>query len=104
MMSAAPFDFMSFSRLSVDSIKRQYFLLFALTGSLTPFLSVLLKQKGLGEAQIGSAIAASNIAVMLTPGILALLADSRLDSRRIMAVVFTISSAAVIGLNFVHSF
>jgi PPP family 3-phenylpropionic acid transporter len=87
-----------------SSLKRQYFLAYAIMGSLMPVLAVFLKQKGLGETQIGFALGASNIVLMLTPVVLTLLADSRCDARYIIATVFAISSAAAVGLYFVGSF
>jgi PPP family 3-phenylpropionic acid transporter len=81
-------------------LKRQYFFAYAVVGSITPFLAIFLKQKGFDSTQIGSAIAMSNIAIMLTPVVLALLADTHCDSRRIMATVFGVSGLALLGLHF----
>jgi MFS transporter, PPP family, 3-phenylpropionic acid transporter len=87
-----------------SSLKRQYFLAYAIMGSLMPVMAVLLKQKGLSETQIGFALGASNVVLMLTPVVLTLLADSRCDARWIISIVFAISSAAAAGLYFVNSF
>ncbi len=88
---------------SLSGIKSQYFLAYGIMGSLTPFLSVLLKHKGFSQPQIGGAMAFSSIAVLLSPVVLSFLADSRVDSRRIMAVVFAISALSIAGLNFSQS-
>jgi PPP family 3-phenylpropionic acid transporter len=89
---------------SLIPLKRQYFLAYAIMGSLMPFMAVFLKQKGFEETQIGSALGASHIAVLLTPVVLALLADTKFESRYIMATVFALSSLAVAGLYFTGSF
>jgi PPP family 3-phenylpropionic acid transporter len=89
---------------SLIPLKRQYFLAYAIMGSLMPFMAVFLKQKGFEETQIGSALGASQIAVLLTPVVLALLADTKFESRYIMATVFAVSSLAVAGLYFTGSF
>jgi len=86
------------------SVKLQYFIAYAVMGSLMPFLSVLLKQQGLDEAQIGYAMGASSLAILLTPVVVTLLADSRHDSRRLVAAVFAVSSIALAALRFVHGF
>jgi PPP family 3-phenylpropionic acid transporter len=87
-----------------SSLKRQYFFAYAIMGSLSPFLSVLLKQKGLGDTQIGSAMGISSIAVLLSPVLLSLLADTRFQSRHIMAATFALSSVALACLHFATSF
>jgi PPP family 3-phenylpropionic acid transporter len=90
----------SLSSLALSSLKRQYFFAYAVLGSVMPFWAVFLKQKGFEETQIGLAMAVSQIAVLLTPVVLTLLADTRFDSRHLMAGALTISSAAIGGLYF----
>jgi cyanate permease len=85
---------------SLIPLKRQYFLAYAIMGSLMPFMAVFLKQKGFEETQIGSALGASHIAVLLTPVVLACWPDTKFESRYIMATVFALSSVAVAGTVF----
>ncbi len=80
------------------SIKVQYFLSFAVMGSLMPFLSVFLKERGLSRAQIGTVTATASVAAVLTPVIMTLLADGYVTSRRLMAGVFAASSAILTTL------
>ena len=92
------------SSAALASIKRQYFLAYAVLGSLSPFLAVFLQQKGLGNPEIGLAIGVSSVSVLLMPVLLSYLADSRLDSRHIMAASFGVSGLGVVGLHFSPSF
>lgn len=90
---------------AVRVIKLQYFIVYAVMGSLAPFLSLFLKQEqGLQQAQVGYATGASNAAVLLMPVLVTLLADLRQDSRRLVAIIFAISSSALAGLFFVRGF
>lgn len=90
---------------SLPVIKLQYFIAYAVMGSLAPFLSLFLKQEqGLQEAQVGYAMGASNVAVVLMPVLVTSLADMRQDSRRLLALIFGISGLALIGLFFVRGF
>jgi len=88
----------------VESVKRQYFLAYAVMGSLWPFLPVLLKQQGLTAAQIGYATGASNVAILFTPVLITLLADSHQDARRLLAGIFGLSGLALVALYFVTGF
>lgn len=90
---------------SVQVIKLQYFIAYAVMGSLAPFLSLFLKQQqGLQEAQVGYAMGASNAAVLLMPALVTSMADLRRDSRRLVALIFAISGAALVALCFVRGF
>ena len=80
------------------SIKIQYFLSFAVMGSLLPFLSVFLKERGLSRVEIGVVIAVSSASVVLTPVLVTLLADGYLKGRRLLAMIFTISGAMLTAL------
>ncbi|MDF2439860.1 MAG: transporter, family, 3-phenylpropionic acid transporter [Abditibacteriota bacterium] len=93
------------SSRSLSVIKLQYFIAYAVMGSLAPFLSLFLKQvQGLQEAQVGYAMGASNVAVVLMPVLVTSLADMRQDSRRLLAIIFGISGLALTGLFFVRGF
>lgn len=94
-----------FSKTSLSVIKLQYFIAYAVMGSLAPFLSLFLKQvQGLQETQVGYAMGASNVAVVLMPVLVTSLADMRQDSRRLLALIFGISGLALMGLFFVRGF
>src|SRR5687768_3029657 len=79
------------------SLKAMYFLVFAVGGSVQPALSLYFQARGLSKLQIGFVQAVSSIAVILSPVLLTLLADSRLDARRIMASALLLA-AAMLGV------
>lgn len=76
-------------------LKNQFFLSFAVVGSLVPLMSVFLSEaKGLQKSDIGTAMSLSAAASVFSPALMALLADTRGDARRILALCFLISAAA----------
>ena len=85
----------------IGSIKAQYFLAFAPLGSLGPLLPIFLKDgKGFTDWQFGMLVAATAISMVITPVILALLADTRLDTRRLLAGSYVVCAIALIGIYF----
>ncbi len=77
------------------NLKAQYFLTFAVMGSLLPFLPVYLKQHGLGSVQIGYIGSAASAAVLITPVLATLLADGTISGRRLLAFIFGICGAVL---------
>lgn len=83
------------------AIKAQFFLSYAILGSLMPLLGVFLKEeKGLSDQLVGVAMSLGAVAMMLTPSLIALLADRRADSRRILAAAFTLSGTVLTAMYF----
>lgn len=79
---------------------RQFFLSYAIIGSVMPLMSVFLaREAGFGLGQIGLSMALTNLPMLLMPGLITLMADRRIDSRKILGVAFTIS-ALVLGAMF----
>ena len=71
---------------------RQYFFSFAVLGSLMPVMSVYLEQEvHLTRPQIGQVFALAGAAFIFTPALLTLLADLRVDSRKIIAGVYVLA-------------
>ncbi len=63
-----------------------------------PLMSVFLwKEAGFNLLQIGLATALTNLPMLLSPGLITLLADRSVDSRRILAVAY-LASATVLSL------
>ena len=85
-------------------IKAQYFLSYAVMGSLLPFLSVFLEHHGLTYAQIGQVAAAASVSVLLTPVVVTFLADSWADGRVLLASGLGLSASALGGLYFVDGY
>ena len=87
--------------ISTRSIKAQYFLAYAPLGSLGPLLPIFLSQgKGFTIPQFGLLIAVTAWAMVVTPVILAFFADTRIDSRRLLAGAYLIGGMALIGIFF----
>ena len=92
---------MCFFRPPVNALRRQYFLSFAVIGSVMPLMSVFLSQEaGFDHFQIGLAMALANVPMLLSPALITLLADRSVDSRRILAAAFFVS-VMVLGLMYV---
>ena len=86
-------------------VKLQYFLAFAVMGAIMPFLAVYLKEdQGLTETQIGYVAAAASVAVLITPVAITLLADTRLDPRRLIAACYLLSGSFLALLAFAEGF
>ncbi len=87
------------------AVKLQFFLSFAVMGAIMPFLAVYLKEdQGLTEIQIGYVAAAASIAVLIAPVAITLLADTRMDPRRLTAACYLLSSSFLILLSMVEGF
>jgi MFS transporter, PPP family, 3-phenylpropionic acid transporter len=81
------------------SLKVQFFLSYAILGSLTPLLTVFLKdQKGLDEQQIGLAMSMSGAANLLSPVVMTLLADTKLQTRHILALSYAATSVVLLTM------
>ena len=82
-------------------VKAQYFLAYAPLGSLGPLLPIFLKHgKGFAESQFGILIALTAISMVVTPVLLAFLADTRIDSRRLLAGAYLIAAASLVAISF----
>jgi len=84
--------------------KAIYFLIFALGGSIVPFISLFFQQHGLKKDEIGYIYSVAAIAVVLSPILLTYLADSRIDARKILAGAMTIAAAALAVLYMTNGF
>ena len=86
---------------SIRSVKAQYFSAFAPLGSLGPLLPVFLKDsKGFTEWHFGMLIAATALSMVVTPIIMALLADTGIDTRRLLAGSYVVGGLALLGIFF----
>ncbi len=79
------------------SIKYQYFLSYAVIGSVAPYASVYLQWRGLSDDQIGLVVGVGGLSTVLMPVIMSLLADLRLENRVLLRAVFA-GSATALGL------
>lgn len=83
----------------MQALRSQFFIAFAVTGSLIPFLTVVFKEEqGLGEEQIGIILAVSQLSILLTPVLLTLVADARRNNRGLVVGIFALCALAQAGL------
>lgn len=80
------------------AVRLQYFLAFAAIGSLLPYISVYFLRNGLSKSQIGTVLAVASLAIILSPALATLLADLRIDARRVLAGCFLLSGMLLIGV------
>ena len=88
----------------VDPLRRQYFFAFAILGSVLPYLSVWLEGRGLSEREVGYVLATTGVGGMISPLLLTLLADTRVQPRRLLAVQMLASAAAACLMLVSHGF
>ncbi|NLT71585.1 MAG: MFS transporter [Verrucomicrobiaceae bacterium] len=84
----------------MTAIRRQFFLSYAVIGSVMPLMTVFLKEQGgFSYLQIGLAQSLMSVPMLCSPALITLLADRNLDARVILAAAFT-CSATVLSLIF----
>jgi len=88
----------------VKAIRAEYFLSFAVMGSLLPYLSIFLSEQGLSDAEIGRVLSLQGVAVIVTPAVVALLADTRMSGRALLAWVYGLTSVALLLMLAEHSY
>jgi PPP family 3-phenylpropionic acid transporter len=88
----------------VRALKLQYILTYAVIGSVVPYLAVFFKERGLDEVRIGYVVAAAAVAMMFTPALVALLADTCVDARRLSAGLLALTAAALLAVREVRAF
>ncbi len=85
----------------MGAIKAQYFFSYAIMGSLVPLMSVYLRaDKGFSAFDVGLSGALMSVAMVVSPALITLLADKRIDTRRILAVAFTVTSVVLTAIFF----
>jgi len=88
------------SEFSMNAVRRQFFLSYAVIGSVMPLMTVFLKEKGdFSFFQIGLAMSLMSIPMLCSPVLITLLADRNVDARKILGVAF-LCSATVLSLIF----
>lgn len=84
----------------MTAIRRQFFVSYAAIGSIMPLVTVFLREQGgFDFLQIGLAMALMGVPTLCSPALITLLADRKLDTRRILATAFSFS-AVVLTLMF----
>ncbi|GAB4108029.1 MAG: nucleoside permease [Phycisphaeraceae bacterium] len=88
----------------MQSIKLQYFLGYAVLGSVSPYASVYLEERGLSDAQIGVVMSLSGLSALLMPTLMSLLADLKLENRTLLRGTFFVAASALTLLLSGHSY
>ena len=83
-------------------LRVQYFLTYCVIGAVLPFVSLVFRQAGLSNAQIGYAWAVWSVAVVLSPLLVTLAADAKADPRRLLALASALTGAGLLALGFVR--
>ena len=84
----------------MTALRRQFFLSYAAIGSIMPLITVFLREQGgFNFLQIGLAMSLMGVPTLCSPVLITLLADRRVDTRRILAVAF-LTSALVLTTMF----
>jgi PPP family 3-phenylpropionic acid transporter len=81
-------------------LRIQYALVFAMLGTVLPFASVFFRHKGFTSQHVGYAWAIWSGALMLSPVLVTMLADARIDPRRLLAGSALIAGASLGALMF----
>ncbi|MEM9283582.1 MAG: MFS transporter [Verrucomicrobiota bacterium] len=78
------------------AIRRQFFLSYAVLGSVMPLITVFLKEQGgFNFFQIGLAMSLMSLPMLFSPAFITLLADRHFDTRRILAIAYGCSSVVL---------
>lgn len=80
------------------SLKFQYFLLFGAFAAVQPYVALLFKERGLNAEQVGYAIGVSGWAIMLSPVLMTLLADTRFQPRKVVAGLCVVTALSLLGV------
>lgn len=80
------------------ALRGQFFLTFAVVGSVLPYLPLFLEDRGLSKAQNGAVQSMQGVAIMLTPVALTLLADLHVPTRRLMRWVYAFAGLSLVGM------
>jgi PPP family 3-phenylpropionic acid transporter len=79
-------------------IQLQFFLTFCMLGTVGPFASVFFRERGLTERQLGFAFAIQNLVGVLSPTVMTLVADAKVDARRVLALMSVLVAAGLAAM------
>lgn len=86
------------------ALPRQFLITFSAMGAILAYLPILLQQRLDSTAQVGIVLSTTGLAIISTPVIMTALADTRLQSRSIIAVLFGVSAITCYWQAVSHSF
>ncbi|MEM6504736.1 MAG: MFS transporter [Planctomycetota bacterium] len=76
----------------MHALQRQFLITFAAMGAILAYLPLLLQQRLDSTAEVGIILATTGLAIISTPVIMTALADTKLQSRSIIVVLFTVAA------------
>lgn len=88
----------------MQRLKTQYFLTFGVMGCLFPYVPVYLRFRSMTQAQVGWILGIGSAAVIISPVLVTLIADARLEARRVLAMLLLLTAAALCILPLAGSF
>lgn len=80
------------------SLNAQFFLLFGSFAAVQPYIALFFKGRGLNEEQIGYAIGISGWAIMLSPAVVTLIADTRVSPGKLLAGLSLLTAGATTAM------
>lgn len=86
------------------SLKVQFFLLFGSFASVQPYIALLFKERGLSEEEIGYSMGMAGWAIMLSPALITLIADTKMQPRHLMGVLAVLTGVSLGALLLAPSF
>ncbi|MEM9413907.1 MAG: MFS transporter [Planctomycetota bacterium] len=78
----------------MTAIHRQFVLSFAVMGAVLAYLPLFLRSRLADNTQVGLVLGTTGVAIILTPVVMTALADTRFQSRTLMAWCFGLSAGA----------
>ncbi len=86
------------------AVKAQFFLCYAVMGSLLPYLPLHLESRGLTKVQVGIVLASMGVAIIVTPVLVTLLADLRVQARHLLAGMYLLGAVTLAALGRAEGF
>lgn len=82
----------------MQGLRTQFFLTYAISGTALPYIGVFFREQGLSEQEVATTFGIASFAIILTPALLSWAADARVSARLLLACVFAVGGAALVGL------
>jgi PPP family 3-phenylpropionic acid transporter len=76
----------------LQAIQRQFLITFAAMGAVLAYLPVFLEERLASKGEVGLVMSTTGLAIILTPVVMTALADTKLQSRSIIAGLFAVAS------------
>lgn len=85
---------------TLNRLRLQFFIAYAVVGSFMPLLSLYLREaKGISDFQFSIAMACMSASHLFSPSLFTLLADLKIDPRHVLAGALGIGTAALLTLH-----